>query len=399
MRRYSIFRDSCDDVCMMNINSSIMSPSVSLARTNELHALDGRHFCIMISSLGAGGAERVIALLSRHWIAMGVRVTILSFDDEDAPIYHDFDAGVQFRRLGSGRPGIGRAIHRIGTIRRILRRERPDLLVSFLTKINFLALVASVGTHIPVVVAERNNPQRQQAHIGWRMGLALLYPRAARIICQTQASLRCLPRGVASSAKVIPNPIVPLAMRSGRAKSVRQLVAVGRLTHQKGFDILIDAFARVAGKHREWSLDIWGEGPDAAALLAQIARLGMEQRITLRGLSALPGGWIVEADAFVLPSRYEGFPNVLGEALAAGLPALAADCAFGPADLVTHGENGLLVNAEDVDALADGIDLLLGDAGLRERLGMAAAGVRDRFSAAKIATLWDAAVGPLLSRT
>ncbi|MDB5713866.1 MAG: glycosyltransferase family 4 protein [Sphingomonadales bacterium] len=351
--------------------------------------LAGRHICVLISSLGAGGAERVVALLSRHWLSAGAHVTILSFESENATIYHDFAPGVCFHRLGEGRAGGRRVIDRVRALRHAISHDQPDLLISFLTKINLLALVATMGSSVPVIVAERNNPDRQPVHIGWRIGLSLFYRRAAAVICQTKASVSCLPCSAARNAWVIPNPVAT-PREQHMEKADKRLVAVGRLTHQKGFDLLIDAFAQVADKHRDWKLDIWGEGPDELMLTDRISRLGLSGRIALRGLSAEPGGWIAEANAFVLPSRYEGFPNVLAEALAAGLPVLAADCAFGPAEMVRDGENGLLVEPESVEALAHGIDILLQDSLLRMRLGVAARGVAEQFSAAKIAALWDA---------
>jgi len=349
--------------------------------------LAGYRIAIVISSLGAGGAERVIAELSRHWCAAGALVTVIAFDSPADPIYHGFDQRVRIRRLAiaSGAAGV---LHRIKSLRALLRRDRPHVVVGFLTKINAITLAAMIGTGIPVIAAERNNPERQQAHVLWRIALDGLYLRAAAIVCQTAASLRCIPRYARRRSVIIPNPIVAPVLEPKPADPKR-LVAVGRLVFQKGFDLLIEAFALVAARHADWQLEIWGEGPERAMLQARIEELGLEGQVTLCGLSSSAGSWISNASAFVLPSRFEGFPNVLGEAMAVGLPVVAADCDFGPSDLVTDDESGLLVAPNDVEALAAGIDRLLGDGDLRMRLGQAAAYAVTRFEPARVAALWD----------
>lgn len=351
-----------------------------------------RRLVIVTSALGAGGAERVISLLSRHWVDHGWEVTIVTFDRPGDPVYHPLPPEVVLIRLGL--PGGASALlPRVRALRAALKRKRPDIAISFLTKINALTLMATIGTGIPVLASERNNPMQQRAHPAWNRALRFLYRRADAIVCQTAAGVACLPAGVRSRVRVIVNPIVPPEARPD--PDARKLVAAGRLTEQKGFDLLIEAFARIADRHPRWTLDIWGEGADRNALQAAIDARGLRERIRLPGVSARPGGWAEGASAFVLSSRYEGFANVLGEAMALGLPAIAFDCDFGPSELVRHGQDGLLVPAQDVDALADGLDRLLGDASLRARLSEAAKSVAATLSPGRIAGQWDAVIEAL----
>jgi glycosyltransferase involved in cell wall biosynthesis len=349
-------------------------------------SLCGRNIFFLISALGAGGAERVIALLAAHWIKAGAHVTILSFDGEGDGIYHDFAPDVQLRRLNIP---ASRPLRRIREVRRLLRRHHPDIVISFLTKINILTLAAAIGLNRPVIISERNNPLRQTMHPLWSAAKHLLYRHADAIVCQTSASMSAIPRGARSRISVIGNPVAHFPWRPASAGGASRLVAVGRLTEQKGFDILIEAFARIAMRHPEWSLEIWGEGPNRAALEALIDTLGLADRIRLPGLSAMPGKWIERASAFVLSSRYEGFPNVLAEAMAAGLPVVATDCAFGPAELISSEVDGLLVASEDAVCLAGALDRMLGDPLLRDRTGTRARQVVERFGADKIARQWD----------
>lgn len=367
---------------------SVPGSSHDHVQSMNISDLASRRIVVVISSLGAGGAERVIASLSSHWLAAGAQVTVIAFDHPSQPIYHHFDEAVRFCRLSIPHKGGASVLRRVAALRAALHAEAPDVAVSFLTKINVLTLAATVGTSIPVIAAERNNPERQGAHILWRFTITGLYHRAAAIVCQTTASLRCIPPRVRQRVVVIPNPVAASPFEPERTSPPR-LVAVGRLTEQKGFDLAIEAFARVATRHPNWRLDMWGEGPWYSALQDRINELGLQNRVMLRGLSRSPGSWIADASAFILPSRYEGFPNVLAEAMAAGLPVAATNCDFGPAELITPEETGLLVAPDDVDALAQGIDRLLSDAALRTKLGRAASLSVKRFEPARVFALWD----------
>lgn len=354
------------------------------------------HIAIILSSLGAGGAERVLAMLAGHWIAIGHRVTIIAFDSDSDPVFHDFGPAVRLVRLdlpsGRGR-AVALLVRRIRRLHQVLRDQAPDVVVSFLFKINVTTLIAGLGLDIPVIVSERNNPERQQAHPLWPLLRMLFYRRAAALVLQTEASRQALSTRQAADGIVIANPVTrwPRSPEppagSGRRKA---LAAVGRLDDQKGFDLLIEAFARITADVPDWELAIWGEGPRRADLEAQVARLGMGDRIRLPGLSATPGGWIASASAFVLSSRFEGFGNAMAEAMAAGLPVVAFDCDYGVAVLAERDVDCLVVPTEDVGALAQGMKRLLGDSALRDRLGAAAAISARRFSAPSIFAQWDA---------
>ena len=345
----------------------------------------------VLSSLGAGGAERVIAKLSERLVMDGVEVTVIAFDRPEDPIFHQFDPRVAMVRLAlppvSGRgKALANAVRRLQRLRGALARGRFDVAISFLTKINALCLAASIGLPTPVIVSERNNPRLQPKHWLWDMLLKLLYPRAQSIVLLTDGSRVCLPERQRSRAVVIRNPAAAPPFESRGAQLMR-CVGVGRLTHQKGFDLLIQAFARIAGRFPEWELIIWGDGPDRQQLQEQIARLGLHSRITLAGTTPQPGSWVEEATMLVLSSRYEGGPNVVIEALASGIPVIASRCDFGPAELIEDGRDGLLVPPEDSAALAEAMARMMSDAGLRA--GLARSGQQRIAAEASLDTIMD----------
>lgn len=340
----------------------------------ERHLKNGRpRIAFILAGLGAGGSERVIAKISERFVLDGAEVSVIAFDRPDEPAFHRFHPRVRLIRLGLPSRGgrfaaPARALNRAARLREILRDGHFDVAISFLTKINVLALLASIGLRLPVIVSERNNPLRQPHHRLWQTAVNLLYRRARAIVIQTERARICLPHRERERAIMIENPVfAPAAM--SRGAELAQCVGVGRLDRQKGFDLLIDAFAQTTPNFPNWRLVIWGEGPERSALEQRIAALGLESQVTLAGNSPSPGSWAETATMLVLSSRFEGSPNVVAEAMAAGIPVIAADCDFGPAELIDDGQNGLLVPPEDPAALAGAMSRMMADAGLRKRLG------------------------------
>ena len=354
----------------------------------------------VLAALGAGGAERVISLIATHWASQGHDVVVIAFDSPDDPVYHHFTPNIRLVRLNiPAAPGqlfakAAQSVRRVHALRKTLKREHPDRIISFLTKINALVLLANLARRTPVIVSERNNPTQQTAHPLWQILLNRLYTRASAIVMQTQASIAVLPAAVHRRAVVIANPIAAAPPKSAAPISPPTVTAVGRLVPQKGFDLLLDAFAMVADDFPEWRLTIWGEGTARADLEAQINALGLQDRVRLPGLTSSPGEWVAKTTIFVLPSRFEGFPNVLGEAMAAGLPVLAYDCSFGPREMVRDRVDGLLVPAGEVQPLAEGLRQLMGNDALRQQLSsMARQRAADCFGSDHIMAQWDDLIG------
>lgn len=216
------------------------------------------------------------------------------------------------------------------------------------------------------------------------------YPRLDAVTVLTRADLKSYQQALGDRVRLarIPNGIPPQPARptAGREPVV---VAAGRLNRQKGFDLLIRAFAQVHEVHPGWKLNIFGEGPWRPRLTRLIGRHGLGDTVTLRGVTRELDAEFAKASIFTLSSRKEGLPMVLLEAMGAGLAVVSFDCPTGPADVVDDDGNGLLIPAEDVDALAGGIIRLIEDAAARDRMGAAARATSATYEMPAIVPLWD----------
>jgi GalNAc-alpha-(1->4)-GalNAc-alpha-(1->3)-diNAcBac-PP-undecaprenol alpha-1,4-N-acetyl-D-galactosaminyltransferase len=361
----------------------------------------GRRLTLVVPSLALGGAERVAARMANHWAANAHSVSVITLSSTDGDTY-PLDPPVTRIALDlvrESRNPLSAVFNnwiRVRKLRRTIGKLRPDTVISFTDRMNITTLLACDPLDVDVVISERIDPSQQRLGANWRALQRRVYSRARALVVQTQAvRAQLTPIMHGRPIYVIPNFVdKPSTDRAPKERSdpnaERQLAAMGRLDYQKGFDLLIDAFAQVGKDHPNWSLVILGEGPERRRLEEQIHSQGLEPRVRLLGWVPDPTAVLRNCDAFVLSSRYEGFPNALLEAMALGLPAVAVDCPSGPADIIRNEVDGLLVPSGDAPTLASALGRLMGDESLRHRLGAQAVEVVDRFSSERYYARWEA---------
>ncbi|MGB7371419.1 glycosyltransferase family 4 protein [Erythrobacter sp.] len=363
-------------------------------RADAMPSRTGR-VTFVLPGLRAGGSEHVVTFVADRLVERGHTVEIVSFETGEMPPYYTPRPEVRLVYLSrpvkrrSKLSALREIAARTADLRRHLKRSRPDLVVSFLTRTNVQTVLAATGTGIPVIVSERNNPVLQDPGPVWRRLRARTYRQAHGLITMTRGAMDCFDPGMRRRGWVIPNMAEWGEQRAlGSDGERKRLTAVGRLTHQKGFDLLLKAFAAIADDHPDWDLCIWGEGPDRQALESLRDTLGLSGRAQLPGVTDRPGGWIEKADAFVLSSRFEGWGLVLGEAMAAGLPCVSFACDFGPSEMIEDGVDGLLAKDGDIASLSDRLDELMSDGALRARIGTRARQSSQRYRPERIGRLW-----------
>jgi len=348
---------------------------------------------LVISSLNTGGAERVMCTLANAWCAQGRQTTILTTHDGGRAPDYPLSPDVRVVSVDPLCGGLRRQIEIAKRIRGQIRSDRPDVMISFLKYTNILALIATRGLGVPTIVSERLDPSVVDLGPLWSRLRRWTYRWTDTLVAQTPTAARRFEAMAPGRVRVVPNPVFPLADEPGADDPVSldgpTFLAVGRLHPQKGFDVLIRAMATVKVREPDWRLVILGEGECRDELERIVRDQGLGDVIRMPGRARNPWPWLVAADAFVMSSRTEGFPNALCEAMVAGLPVVSADCPSGPADLIDDGRDGLLVPVGDSDALAEGMLRLARSGNLRSELGTRASLIGNRYPIETILALWE----------
>ncbi len=406
---------------------------------------------LVISSLSSGGAERVLVLLAEGFQRNGHRVTVVTLYSTDIDFYK-LPAGIERLALdmvGNSSTllhALGQKVYRLWVLRRAIQSTQPDVVISFIAPTNVITSLALMKTGYPLIATEHCDPSMFSYGFIWEKLRRLTYPNIERIVSVSKGVDRYFDWLPTATRAVIYNPLAPLVLSSTRGEQTsqqplvgqfsspeatpealaqrdaaqlpprespkgqsataisrfseaaltpaaprprRSLVAMGRLTQQKGFDLLLQAFARLADRHPEWILTILGEGELRTELESLRQSLGLSERVYLPGLVNNPYEVLMQADIFVMSSRFEGFGNVLIEAMACGLAVISTDCPSGPNEIIRDGVDGILVPNQDVDALAAAMDRLMSDEAQRKRLSVRAIEAVERFSLEKIMGMWE----------
>lgn len=353
---------------------------------------DSPRLVCVIASLGAGGAERVMATLVSEW-ARDRHVTVLTFDDGAAPPFYALPPTVHHHplALAGGSGSLLRAAranwHRVRRLRGAIRSASPDIVLSFGDQVNVVTLLACRDLRVPVIVSERVDPRLYDPGRAWRALRRLTYPEAAAVVVQTERTREYAAARWKALLVVIPNPV--LRPRSGDVPPEPLVVGIGRLVPQKGFDVLVRAFADAAPRLPGWQLLIAGEGPERQSLQSLAHELGVADRVALPGVVRDNDGLLRRASIFVLASRFEGFPNALAEAMASGRAVVATDCPTGPRELTRDGTAGLLVPVDNVAAMSGALQRLGHDGELRRRLGEAAVAAVAPYDVGEVLEKWQ----------
>jgi len=373
-----------------------------------------RRVCFVLPSLHGGGAERAaVQILNALNPALWDRSMYLF--ERSGPYLADLDPTVALR---TGTAGASRAL-RWTALWRYLRERRPDLVVSFLSYFSVLTAARAARRGARVVFNQQTpmSPFLRDADYAWRRPW---HRRAFSLV--TRIGYR-LADGIVTTSKgvtddlvqefgvrrdricVVHNPVDLSGVRAAAAQPLESdvesrwlrptIVAAGRLADAKNYPLLIDAIALLR-QSVPARLFILGAGEREAELRGHIARLGLDEHVVLCGFQRNPWNFIARADVFALTSRYEGFGNVLVEAMACGVPVVATSSP-GTKEVVTSGVDGLLVDRHEPAAVAAALARVLTDGALRRELSEGARRSAERFAVPAIAGAYERALGAMLS--
>ena len=340
----------------------------------------------LIPSLAGGGAERVASLILPHLADRYSITVILIQNRRHFALPESLPVLCLSPPLHGNSANIVRIPYHLLKLAYHVRRLRADTVMSFMEQGNILNVMASFLTGHKSVISQRTNPVRQYENKGSlgegiRFLSSRLYKKASGVIAVSQGVLDRILHDYHLDAErvcVIPNPVDIRELQTTASKTPsfplpeKFILQVGRLDMKtKGHDLTLRALAEIERRREGLRIPVVfvGEGPDRDALEALALELGLSDRVHFAGWRQEVAPFMARATALVLPSRYEGWPNVLVEAMACGCPVAAADCESGPREILKGGEYGILVPTDDPSALADGISRLVEDDSLRGRLG------------------------------
>ena len=343
-----------------------------------------------IPRMGGGGAERVVANLANEFDKRGDKIIIYTPTDNKS--FYKLNDSIKI--IGenysvSKKKIIRQIVIGINGIRlwfaysKRIRMEKPDVVISFLTETNLIALSHNHKKY-KLIASERNDPT--QKNIIMQRIIRKLYSRADVLVCQSKIIAKYYG---SSNVEVIPNPIDNSILPNYYLEERRKvIVGVGRLMNQKNFSNLITAFSLLPTSFREFTLEIYGDGVQRSKLETLIKSLNLQKRVKLMGAQKNVLELINDSSLFVMSSDYEGYPNALAEAMAVGLPVICTDFYSGTARELIGDNNGLIVPVGDSMAMAQAIVNILTNSEKREVMSKENLKIRDRLSINNIADMW-----------
>lgn len=345
----------------------------------------------VIQGLRSGGAERVVSVLSDEFSKKNIDV-VIALTEQWGNIAYKINPNCVICNLTNNNKKnvlINRFLN-IYKLRSLFKSENPDVVISFITRTNICAIIASIGLNIPVFVSERNNPMIDPRSKFTRLLRNLLYPWAKGCVFQTNFAMRCFSHKIQNISKVIYNPInSDIYKVSKNLQRKKRIVALCRLNKQKNLSLLIKSFANIHHKFPDYILEIYGEGEERERLEKLIYALNLENKCFLMGTTKRPLEILATSEVFALSSDYEGMSNALIEALCCGCACISTDSpAYSARELIINKKNGILVAVNDEEDFSNALNYILSDTNGRNAIMCEAQNVEAKVNTENIVKEW-----------
>ena len=342
---------------------------------------------VSCATLAAGGAERVLSTLSTPLADKYDIVIYVMW--LDVPIFYDSDNRV-IKISIEKEVGRKNDIKKMQWFRSFIKKERPDILLSFLEPFNIRVLISTLGLGVKIFVAERNDPHGVNKYWIVDQIEKTVYRLASKILVQTETIRAFFDGALKERTIVIYNPVNLQEEMVGKALSAEKknrIVSIARLVPQKNHDILIKAFAIFSENHPDYTLTIYGNGPQGDELRQLAESLGVGNSVSMPGASRTIHEDIINAEMMCLVSSREGMSNSMIESMCLGLPCICTKVS-GAIDLLKDGENGLLINIGDVDGLVEKMNFIADNPDRAKHIGENAAQLYQLLNKEKICKEW-----------
>lgn len=336
----------------------------------------------ILGSMNRGGAERVISILSRDYAEKGWKVDIILL--LYYKISYDLNENVNVINLtGNKSSRIGRIPFWIKSIREYVKKEKPDVILSFAARINVLSQISTIGLAKRIFVSERNDPRCDGRSFIVDKMTKILYPRADGVVFQTNRAASYF--ADLKNSYIIPNPISVDYVRTKYDEN--KIVYVGRFTKQKNPELLLRSFSVICDNNSKCYLEMYGAGELQQRIIDLAQELNIADRVKIMGNVSNIHECISDACFFVLSSDYEGLSNALLEAMMMGIPCISTNCA-GSDEYIDNKYNGLLTTVGSIEEMASAMELFLTNADIREECGKNARLCSGVFSKQVVLNKW-----------
>lgn len=359
-----------------------------------------KNIAFVISSLTAGGAERVVSTLSNE-LVHDFNITIIVF--YKCKPFYALDPAInlvfckqEYKSKINKVKSLLNHFQLINCIFKNLKRNDIDVSIGFMTTTNIYTIIASRMAKIPSVISERIHPSHSKLVSAWVKLRSLIYPKASKIVVQTEGIKSYFTSFIPNDKiAIIKNPLATNFIVDSSVVKEKIVLNVGRLNFQKNQELLINAFSNV--NNNDWKLIIIGKGSRLREHQKLIKELGMEHKVEIINNVTNMSAFYNKASIFASTSDYEGFPNALTEAMHFGLPCIATDCPSGPSELIKDGENGFLIPIKNQVELQKKLELLMSNINLRNKLSDKALVSTAQFGVDVIAQQWKDLINNLKS--
>ena len=355
----------------------------------------------IIGALTPGGAERVISTLSNQLIEQ-YEVIIITFT-KSKPFYElDNRIKVIYCEETIDTPNSFIDSLKLNykltkSVSKIIKQEKIDLAIGFITSANIIAIIASKLNKIPSIISERNNPMVVKVSRFWSTLRLLFYPVANKIVLQTNGVKKFYSGKIKNHKMVvIPNPIsskLELAKNENVVKE-KIILTVGRLESHKCQSLILKAFNNIETK--DWKLVIVGVGPREKELKDYVKENKLSDKVEFKGKVKEIDKLYNKTGIFVFASRYEGYPNVIIEAMSFGIPTISSDCDFGPTDIIKNDENGFLFPVDNQNELEKKLSLLINNEDIREKFTENSKLNTKKFQSNVVTSQWNETIKSLI---